>query len=54
MGKKRTSNVDFTVKNAQGQRTDAGFKISRAGGGLSPAKEDVIIWNTRIVMRMRG
>lgn len=21
---------------------DAGFKISRAGGGLSPAKEDVI------------
>lgn len=29
---------------------DAGFKISRAGGGLSPAKEDVIIFRTEIIM----
>lgn len=52
--KKRTSNVALTVKNALGQWADAGFKISRAGGGLSPAKEDVIIRGTRIVMLMRG
>ena len=44
----------FTVKTALGQWPDAGFKISRAGGGLSPAKEDVIIWRTRIVMRLTG
>lgn len=40
--KKRTSNVDFGVKNVRGQWLDAGFKISSANGGLSPAKEDVI------------
>lgn len=51
-GKKRTSNVDFAVKSARSQKMDAGFKISRAGGGLSPAKEDVIISRIEIVMFM--
>lgn len=30
-------------ENVRGQLLDAGFKISSANGGLSPAKEDVII-----------
>lgn len=33
-----------------GQWVDAGFKISRAVGCLSPAREDVIILRTEIIM----